>query len=60
MKTATEKNYILDFNSSSSYFEEEERLDPNSQSGGFNWMQFVTGPAEGSIFRNIQSQNLHQ
>ena len=56
MKTATEKNYILDFNSSSSYFEEEERLDPNSQSGGFNWMQFVTGPAEGSIFRNIQSQ----
>ena len=56
MKTATEKNYILDFNSSSSYFEEEERLDPNSQSGGFNWMQFVTGPAEGAIFRNIQSQ----
>ena len=56
MKTATEKNYILDFNSSSSYFEEEERLDPNSESGGFNWMQFVTGPAQGAIFRDIQSQ----
>ena len=44
MKTATEKNYTLEFNSNSSYFEEEERLDPNGQAGGFNWMQFVTGP----------------
>ena len=55
MKTATEKNYTLEFDSKSSLFKEEERLDPNSQSGGFNWMQFVTGPAEGNIHRDIQS-----
>jgi GLPGLI family protein len=55
MKTATEKNYTLEFNSNSSYFEEEERLDPNGQSGGFNWMQFVTGPAGGSIYKDLQS-----
>ena len=55
MKTATEKNYTLEFDSKSSFFREEERLDPNAQSGGFNWMQFVTGPAEGNIHRDIQS-----
>lgn len=56
MKTATEKNYILEFNSNSSYFNEEERLDPNGQAGGFNWMQFVTGPAGGSIYKDLQSK----
>ena len=56
MKTATEKNYTLEFNSNSSYFEEEERLDPNGQAGGFNWMQFVTGPAGGSIYKDLQSK----
>ena len=55
MKTATEKNYTLEFDSNSSYFQEEERLDPNGQSGGFNWMQFVSGPATGTIYRDIQS-----
>tara|TARA_B100000900_G_scaffold389333_1_gene382143 strand:+ start:73 stop:891 length:819 start_codon:yes stop_codon:yes gene_type:complete len=55
MKTATEKNYTLEFNSNSSYFDEEERLDPNGQSSGFNWMQFVTGPAGGSIYKDLQS-----
>jgi len=56
MKTATEKNYTLEFNSNASYFEEEERLDPNGQAGGFNWMQFVTGPAGGSIYKDLQSK----
>ena len=55
MKTATEKNYTLEFDSNSSYFQEEERLDPNGQSGGFNWMQFVSGPETGTIYRDIQS-----
>ena len=55
MKKATEKNYILNFNSSASFFKEEERLDPNAQGGGFNWQQFVTGPAQGDIYRDIQS-----
>ena len=55
MKSATEKNYTLEFDSNSSYFQEEERLDPNGQGGGFNWMQFVTGPAMGTIHRDIQS-----
>ena len=56
MKTATEKNYILDFNSNASFFKEEERLDPNGQGGGFNWMQFVTGPEGGSIYKDLQSK----
>ena len=34
MKSATEKNYTLQFDSNSSYFQEEERLDPNGQGGG--------------------------
>tara|TARA_B100000768_G_C11274471_1_gene375147 strand:- start:873 stop:1673 length:801 start_codon:yes stop_codon:yes gene_type:complete len=55
MKTATEKNYTLEFNSNVSFFEEEERLDPNGQGGGFNWMQFVTGPEAGSIYKDLQS-----
>jgi GLPGLI family protein len=56
MKTATEKNYILEFNSNESFFEEEERLDPNGSGGGFNWMQFVTGPEGGSIYKDLQSK----
>ena len=57
MKTALEKNYILDFDSKSSYFKEEVTLDAGgSGGGGFNWMQFVTGPAQGDIFKNIQEK----
>ena len=56
MKTATEKNYTLEFNSNESFFDEEERLDPNSNGGGFNWMQFVTGPEGGSIYKDLQSK----
>ena len=56
MKTATEKNYTLEFNSNESFFEEEERLDPNGSGGGFNWMQFVTGPEGGSIYKDLQSK----
>jgi GLPGLI family protein len=55
MKTATEKNFTLEFNSNSSYFAEEERLDPSGQGGGFNWMQFVTGPGQGNIYKDLQS-----
>jgi GLPGLI family protein len=55
MKSATEKNYTLEFDSNSSYFQEEVRLEPSGESGGFNWMQFVTGPAMGTIYRDIQS-----
>ena len=33
MKTATEKNYTLEFNSNESFFDEEERLDPNGSGG---------------------------
>ena len=52
MKTALEKNYILDFDSKSSYFKEEVTLDAGgSGGGGFNWMQFVTGPAQGDIYK---------
>ncbi len=56
MKTATEKNYTLEFNSNESFFDEEERLDPNGNGGGFNWMQFVTGPEGGSIYKDLQSK----
>ena len=57
MKTALEKNYILDFDSKSSYFKEEVTLDAGgSGGGGFNWMQFVTGPEQGDIFKNIQEK----
>ncbi len=27
-----------------------------SGGGGFNWMQFVTGPEQGDIFKNIQEK----
>ena len=50
-----EKNYILDFDSSSSYFKEEVTLEAGgSGGGGFNWMQFVAGPAQGDIYKDIQ------
>ena len=59
MKTALEKNYILDFDSSSSYFKEEVTLEAGgSGGGGFNWMQFVAGPAQGDIYKDIQ-ENLY-
>ena len=55
IKTALEKNYILDFDSSSSYFKEEVTLEAGgSGGGGFNWMQFVAGPAQGDIYKDIQ------
>ena len=57
MKKALEKNYILDFNSNSSYFEVEEVLEAGGrQGGGFNWMQFVGGPDGGSLHKDLQSK----
>lgn len=57
MKTALEKNYILDFDSKSSHFKEEVTLEAGgSGGGGFNWMQFVTGPDQGDVFKNIQEK----
>ena len=56
MKKALEKNYILDFNSNSSYFEKEEVLEAGQTGGGgFNWMQFVGGPEGGSLHKDLQS-----
>ena len=56
MKSSLEKNYILYFNSNSSYFEEEEVLEAGGgQGGGFNWMQFVSGPDGGNLHKNLQS-----
>lgn len=55
MKSALEKNYTLDFDSSSSYFKEEVTLEAGgSGGGGFNWMQFVSGPDQGDIYKDIQ------
>ena len=57
MKTALEKNYILDFDSKFSHFKEEVTLEAGgSGGGGFNWMQFVTGPDQGDVFKNIQEK----
>ena len=57
MKKALEKNYTLEFNSNSSFFEEEEVLEAGQGSGrGFNWMQFVTGPEGGSLHKDLQSK----
>ena len=57
MKTALEKNYILDFYSKSSYFKEEVTLDAGgSGGGGFNWMQFVVGPDQGDIYKDVQEK----
>ena len=57
MKTALEKNYILDFDSKSSYFKEEVTLEAGgSGGGGFNWMQFVAGPNQGDIYKDIQEK----
>ena len=58
MKTSTEKNYILDFNSNSSFFEKEEVLEAGGKQGGggFNWMQFVGGPDGGSLHKDLQSK----
>lgn len=57
MNKALEKNYILDFNSNSSYFEVEEVLEAGGrQGGGFNWMQFVGGPDGGSLHKDLQSK----
>lgn len=56
MKQALEKNYILDFNSNSSFFEKEEVLEAGGNQGrGFNWMQFVGGPDGGSLHKDLQS-----
>jgi len=56
MKQALEKNYILDFNSNSSFFEKEEVLEAGGNQGsGFNSMQFVGGPDGGSLHKDLQS-----
>ena len=57
MKKALEKNYILDFNSNSSFFEKEEVLEAGGNQGsGFNWMPFVGGPDGGSLHKDLQSK----
>ena len=52
LKSNLEKNYELDFNSTSSLFYEEERLDVSGGDGRFNFMSFMS-PFQGILHKEF-------
>ena len=55
MKSSMEKNYELDFNSTSSSFYEEERLDNSKGSSRFNFMSFMS-PFQGILHKEFATK----
>ena len=55
MKKNTEKNYVLEFNSTESFYSEREKIDVG-ESGGFNWMAIYVSDNIGKLYKNIQDK----
>lgn len=55
MKKNTEKNYVLEFNSTESFYTEREKIDVR-EGGGFNWMAIYVSDNIGKLYKNIQDK----
>ena len=55
IKKNTEKNYVLEFNSTESFYSEQEKIDVG-ESGGFNWMAIYVSDNIGKLYKNIQDK----
>ena len=55
IKKNTEKNYVLAFNSTESFYSEQEKIDVG-EGGGYNWMATYVGNNIGKLYKNIQEK----
>ena len=55
IKKNTEKNYVLAFNSTESFYSEQEKIDVG-EGGGYNWMATYMGNNIGKLYKNIQEK----
>jgi len=55
IKKNTEKNYVLAFNSTESFYTEQEKIDVG-EGGGYNWMATYMGNNIGKLYKNIQEK----
>ena len=56
LKQNTEKNYILEFNSTESMYKEQEKLEIEEGRGGFNWMAQYVGDNIGKLYKNVSDK----
>ena len=50
LKQNTEKDYVLEFNSTESIYSEQKKLDIDDGRGGFNWMAQYVGDNIGKLY----------
>ena len=55
LKKNTEKNYVLEFSSTESFYTEKEKIDVG-ESGNFNWMATYIGENIGKLYKNLQEK----
>ena len=55
IKRNTEKDYILEFNSTESFYSEREKLDVG-ESQGYNWMAVYVSNNIGKLYKNLQEK----
>ena len=55
LKKNTEKNYVLEFSSTESFYTEKEKIDVG-ESGNFNWMATYIGDNIGKLYKNLQEK----
>ena len=55
IKKNTEKNYVLAFNSTESFYTEQEKIDVG-EGGGYNWMATYMGNNIGKLYKNTQEK----
>ena len=56
LKQNTEKNYILEFNSTESMYKEQEKVEIEEGRGGFNWMAQYVGDNIGKLYKNVSDK----
>ena len=55
IKRNTEKDYLLEFNSTESFYTEREKLDVG-ESQGYNWMAIYVSNNIGKLYKNLQDK----
>ena len=56
LKQNTEKNYILEFNSTESMYKEQAKLDVDDGRSGYNWMAQYVGDNIGKLYKNVSDK----
>jgi GLPGLI family protein len=55
LKKNTEKNYVLEFSSTESFYSEKDKIDVG-EAGSFNWMATYIGDNIGKLYKNLQEK----